>query len=100
MSSLAERGLNLLSRRRRVDRAVRELFASPDGRVVLVELLGITGVLATSHVRGDSHDTAFNEGRRSVGLELMARLRWTEAELQMLSQERATDSALDLGENS
>lgn len=85
-------------KRRRLDALYRSLFSSPDGRVVLQDLLRNVGVLSVAHAPGDPCETAFQDGRRSVGLELMQRLRWTEGELVQLSQER-TSSQLEIMED-
>ena len=57
--------------KRRADRlrlAVQNLLSTPDGKVLLFRLIEMTGVFASS-VTGNSA-TFYNEGRRSVGLEL------------------------------
>lgn len=50
---------------------LRELLAQPAGRRTLWRLLGLSGVYRLSF-SGDAAATAFNEGRRSVGLQLLA----------------------------
>lgn len=47
---------------------------TPDGREWMWDLLASCGVFSQSYA-GDTHDTAFNEGRRSVGLAVFADLR-------------------------
>jgi hypothetical protein len=69
--------------------ALQEL---PEGRAVLRDLLVATGLLAVSHVSGDSHETAFAEGRRSIGLHLLERMRWTEMELLALARQRSAST--------
>jgi hypothetical protein len=78
-------------RRRRLAAAYRELFDSVAGQAVLADLLRAGGILQTSHVPGDACSTAFAEGRRSMALELMARLRWTDGELLQLSRLQDAD---------
>ena len=46
----------------------RTVFASPDGRQVLADLLARTGVYSVTFVTDNTHETAFKEGQRSVGL--------------------------------
>ena len=87
--SLSERvAERVLGRRRRVARAYQAVFSTQEGIVVLHDLLQRAGMLTTSHVPGDACSTAYYEGRRSLGLELVAELRWTEGELSMLAQAR------------
>lgn len=38
----------------------------------LVELANLTGITKTTFVAGDQHQTAYNEGIRSIGLRLLA----------------------------
>ncbi len=78
-------------RRQRIGAAYRQVFGTPEGKVVLRDLLGTAGVLAVSHEPGDSHHTAFVDGRRSMGLEIMQRMRWTEGELNALAAERTAE---------
>ena len=39
----------------------------------------------------DAHETAFNEGRRAVVLDILAALRTSEAHLEKLNQETTID---------
>ena len=52
---------------------VCDVMATPAGRRLLLDLV-TPAMLSSSYVPGDSLATAFNEGRRSVALELLARL--------------------------
>lgn len=72
----------------RLPAAYQGAFATDSGRLVLADLLAAAGVLSVSHTPGDPCDTAFNDGRRSIGLHIIAHLRWTEAELLKLAQQR------------
>ena len=56
-----------------LDDAVRWLMAALNGRRVAWWLLEMGGVYRSSFTI-DSHVTAFNEGRRDIGLRLMAKL--------------------------
>lgn len=47
-------------------RAYRDVFTTPQGQIVLKHLITVCGVLTPTYVRGDSHETAHNEGRRDV----------------------------------
>ena len=84
-----------LRRRARLGRAYHAVFGSPEGKLVLADLLGAAGMLETSHMPGDSCGTAFQEGRRSLGLHVLDHLRWTETELLRLARERTSDRLID-----
>ncbi len=88
--------------RRRVSlaHAYHEVFeGTPAGRMVLGDLLRAAGMLETSAVPGDSHMTHFREGRRSVGLHVLDRLRWREGELLKLAEEKTNDRLAAVGES-
>lgn len=86
-AALAER-----DRLRRVQ-AVADLQAvmnTPAGRRLLWRLIeGTSGAFGLSHAGESTHETAFNEGRRAVGLELMADVQREAPTLyvQMLAEE-------------
>ena len=46
----------------------RTIFGSPDGRQVLDDLLARTSIYGVTFVADNTHETAFKEGQRSVGL--------------------------------
>lgn len=59
------------------------------GRSFISHLLVHTGVLKGSFTQGDPHATAFNEGRRDVGLSLLNQLQaHTPQELLLMLGER------------
>jgi hypothetical protein len=86
-----------LRRVARLTRAWRALEESPGGKMVLGDLLGACGVLEVSHTPGDSHDTAYRDGRRSIGLHVLERLRWTETELVELARRRSAEMIDEAG---
>lgn len=49
----------------------RRVFATEEGGRVLADILARAGVMQSSYTIGDSHETAFREGRRRLGLELV-----------------------------
>jgi len=51
----------------------RSVFTSPDGESVLRDMME-KFYKYSSHVPGDSHETAFNEGRRQVVIYILDRL--------------------------
>jgi hypothetical protein len=50
----------------------RAAFSTPSGRRVRADLYRFCGVMAPSHQPGDPLETAFNEGKRRVGLRIAA----------------------------
>lgn len=52
----------------------KNVMGSSDGAFVLREILSQAHLFRTTYVRGDASETAFQEGRRSAGLWLLAKL--------------------------
>lgn len=73
-------------------KAYDEVFTKGAGEMVLHDILKEAGLLSVSHVAGDSHSTAFNDGRKSLGLSIIERLRWTEGHILKLARLAATQS--------
>jgi len=66
----------------------RRVFAAGDGETVLTDLLRRAGMLEVATVEGDPFATHFRDGRRSLALEIVAQLRFTESELLRLALQR------------
>lgn len=81
---------NPFKRRIALGQDYRDIFLSAAGERVLKDLLRAAGMLETS-LGGTPQQTAFNEGRRSIGLHVLAQLRWSEPQLVKLAQERTTE---------
>lgn len=63
----------LLENEENVARAYQDLFASPEGRTVLADLVSRHKILAPSYVPGASHaDTAFFDGMKQVVAEILS----------------------------
>lgn len=77
--------------------AYSAVFESPDGRIVLADLLARAGMLEVSTVFGDPYATHFRDGRRALALEIVNLLRWSEMELLQLAKERTAET-LALGQ--
>ena len=58
----------------REQRRLNAIMATEDGRAWMWDHLANCGVFASTYTQ-NPHDTAFNEGRRSIGLRLIADLR-------------------------
>lgn len=81
------------SDRARLERELNEDLAvwnTYDGRAVTRRLLAECGVFRLS-MAGDSHQTAFNEGGRNVGLRLLARMTESAPELYALMEREHTE---------
>ena len=57
--------------REREQADLQSVLSSVQGRRFVWKLLSDAGVFRISHSAGDSHSTAFNEGRRNQGLSLL-----------------------------
>lgn len=55
-------------------RAYQAVFAGPVGQLVLADILTRAGLVGSSFVPGDPCATAFNEGKRRIGLEIIESL--------------------------
>jgi hypothetical protein len=71
-------------RRAAISHAYHNVYATPEGQTVMHDLMRRGGILETSPL---SEDSRFYEGRRSLALEIVKELRWTEAEMIALARE-------------
>lgn len=69
----------------------RTVFASEAGGRVLADILARAGVMQSSYTIGDSHETAFREGRRRLGLELIEMINSDPEALTKLATTGETD---------
>jgi hypothetical protein len=53
----------------------QQTFNSPAGQKVLLHIMQSCGIMSSSFVKGDSHVTAFNEGQRSVVVQILKTLK-------------------------
>ena len=60
----------------------RTVFESPQGQRVLADLCQRHGIYDPCHVPGDAYSTAYNDGRRSVVVDL---LRYLNTDLERLT---------------
>lgn len=87
--SRAER---LTDRQTQAELDMRSVMASPEGRRLVWRLIDETAQTLGGSFVQDSHVTAFNEGRRSVGIELMRRAQeWAPNEFMRALQEALTE---------
>ena len=55
----------------KLDGIYRSVFNGPNGRLILNDMMVNAGVFRSSYVEGDSHGTSYNEGRRSLVLDII-----------------------------
>lgn len=85
----------LSPRLRRLAEAYRSVFTGPDGETVLHDLLREAGVLSDGF-DGDTGLMAYNEGRRSLALHILNKLRWTEPHMVALAARRADETVTNM----
>lgn len=68
---------------------LRTVLGTPQGRRFYWRTLGECGIYRTSYT-GSSNSTCFNEGKREIGLRLMADLMEAAPEKYILMQQEAT----------
>lgn len=69
----------------------RRTFGGEYGKRVLEDMMRRHFVFACTMVPGDAHETAFNEGRRCVVLDIMRQMAVSEADLLKLQEEIVDD---------
>lgn len=62
----------------------KEIFNSDVGEFVLASLFDFAGFYKQAFVPGDSHQTAFNEGKRAVALHILQMLALKEEDVRSL----------------
>lgn len=90
--SMAKRGAERLTRlswRRAEYRAVFE--GTDHGRRVLADLYRFCGMTGPTHVPGDPVETAYNEGKRRVGLRIASILAHDPARMEQLKEQERDD---------
>ena len=75
--------------------AYQRAFASPEGQIVLRDLIRESGILEVAH---DPMDSRFYDGKRAIGLHVLHRLRWSAAELEQLGQEMTYEQLAERGQ--
>lgn len=72
--------------------AYQQVFGSPEGQIVLQDLLREAGLLSSSVTPGDAYDTHRKEGRREIGLHLISMLAWSQSEVAAFAQAQAGEA--------
>lgn len=72
-------------------KAYKSVFNSPDGELVLIDLLKKGGILSAIHEDQPGLND-YNNGRRSIPLEILGQLRFDESALLELVQRRLDEN--------
>lgn len=67
----------------------QRVFETDDGKAVLADLYKFCKIDQPRHVRGDSHETAFNEGMARVAYRIKSILEQDSTEITNLMHEQA-----------
>lgn len=73
--------------------AYHQVFETPEGQIVLRDLINEAGILA---VADDPSDSRFYDGKRALALHILSRLRWSATELQQLGEALTYDELTEL----
>jgi hypothetical protein len=73
---------DILFKRLAIQRSYRQVFNTEDGKVVLSHLMKNGFVTRTTHVAGDPHQSAMNEGSRRIVLSILAFMHKDEKQMQ------------------
>ena len=68
---MANRLVDILFRKKQLHEAFRRVFDTPDGKIVLRQIMKDGFVFRTTFVKGDPHETALNEGSRRLALSIV-----------------------------
>jgi hypothetical protein len=91
MIARVKRMWQILKDRNALKQCYRNIFATPEGEIVLRDIIRIGCVAKPTYCRGDQYETAFQEGRRHLALTILHKVCKDETELQKLIEEGATD---------
>jgi hypothetical protein len=75
-------------RRSQISDTYKRVYATPDGRLMIHDLLKRAGILEVATVGGDPYMTHFRDGRRSLAQEVMDELRFDVNRIIELAAER------------
>lgn len=67
------------------------VYNMAEGERMILDMLRESGVLSVAHVSGDPGTSAFNDGKRAMGLYLIGKLRWSEGQLVKLARMQTAD---------
>lgn len=69
----------------------QKVFGSERGKKVLRHMMRISGFLSTSHVNNDPYSTAFNEGMRSMVIQIIKKTKIDIKDLEERLQQNQED---------
>lgn len=87
-----------MRKKARLAGAYQRLWDDPDGKLVFNDLLGRAGLLTTHEAPCDPDTRSFEAGQRSMGVHIVQRLRWSEAELVAMAR-RQTEESIEMMED-
>lgn len=70
--------------------AYRNVFNTPEGKIVFHDLMRRTHMVRSTFVSGDTHAAAFKEGERNVGMQILSFLNYRNEDIEALTQEAKT----------
>lgn len=102
MSSLRDRAQEVFGqmsaafrRRARTAQSYRATYDTPEGKFMIEDLLRKGGVLEAA----PAEDSRFFEGRRSLALEILNELRWSESEMIQLAEQTTANTLAPDGDS-
>lgn len=75
--------------------AYKEVFNTPEGKIVLADLYKFARMTGLSHVTGSSHETAFNEGMKRVCYRIKGILAQDDKDVDDLIKAHASSNLYD-----
>ena len=81
---------------RALAQAYDRVFNSPEGHLVLTDILRFGGVMERGFVPGDPGHTAWNDGVRCLALHILRKLEWSPSDLAAWGRERASAALAQL----
>lgn len=82
----AAKAAKIFVRRLQIHESYQAVFSTPDGQRVLEHMCRVAFVFKTTHVRGDSHESAFREGQRELAISILRHVCKDHGELQQMLQ--------------
>ncbi len=80
--------LTALERKRRLAEAYKAMWAHPEGRVVLSDILNACGLLEEAEEPCEPDTRSVRSGKRLIGVFIFERMRWSDVMLMELAREQ------------
>jgi hypothetical protein len=72
--------------------AYRAVFETPEGEIVLQDILREGGLLEVATVDGDPYATHFRDGKRALALHIVETLSWSESQVVAFAQSQTGEA--------